>query len=148
MLELLTCFVWISWKIKPSQRKNTQLRASRSMYFYLLAYQLHKFLKKWKNPNLGRKMVIEKLRFYRQEARGKCVFWQKAFNTKNDLSLILSTWHSKIINKRQKRKSNEKIYNVIILFVNTLKENIKTHNISFCPFWLAINYDHVLLSCL
>ena len=45
--------MWISWQIKPSQRKNAQLRVSRSMYFYLLAYQLHKFLKKWKNPNVG-----------------------------------------------------------------------------------------------
>ena len=30
-------------KDKPSQRKNAQLRASRSMYFYLLACQLKKF---------------------------------------------------------------------------------------------------------
>ena len=33
-------------KDKPSQRKNTQLRASRGMYFYLLAYQLKKIQKK------------------------------------------------------------------------------------------------------
>ena len=41
-------------KDKPSQRKNTQLRGSRNMYFYLLIYQLKKFVKKkWKNPNVG-----------------------------------------------------------------------------------------------
>ena len=41
------------------------------------------------------------------------------------------------------------MYNVIIRLVSTLEENIKTrHKISFRPFWLAINYNHVLLSCL
>ena len=72
MLELLTCFVWISWKINPLNEKDTQLRVSRSMYFYLLAFQLKKFLKKnGKIRMLGGKMVIEKWRFYRQETRGK-----------------------------------------------------------------------------
>ena len=40
-------------KDKPSKRKNAQLGESRSMYFYLLAYQLKKFLQIWKNPNVG-----------------------------------------------------------------------------------------------
>ena len=42
-------------KDKPSHRQNTQLRASRSMYFYLLAYQSKKFLKNGKIRMLGGK---------------------------------------------------------------------------------------------
>lgn len=57
MLELLTCFV--SWKINPLNEKNTQLRASRSVYFYLLAFQLKKFLKKWKKVVGGDEAAFE-----------------------------------------------------------------------------------------
>ena len=37
----------------PSKRENVQLGERRNMYFYLLAYQVKKFLKNWKNPNVG-----------------------------------------------------------------------------------------------
>ena len=49
------CFLWISWKFNPLKTKTcSHVRAfKKRVFFDLLAYQLKKLLKNWKNPNVG-----------------------------------------------------------------------------------------------
>ena len=70
MLELLTCFVWKSWKINPLNEKKHSATREQKRVFLSTGFSV-KEIPNGKIRMLGGKMVIKKRRFYRRETRGK-----------------------------------------------------------------------------